>query len=248
MNGITESVLVCNEKLQESGSINWEDIQYLCETIQKTDDSLGESLTRLFTFIKEKHEEELAVAKEIIDAKSEMYDIALAKIQSMEERTTTTRTQMKTKADAMNQHEEEEENMKELEESFLKAISANQIVIEGLSEIDEEEDEMEFAFEHFQSSEDGKEKKKIRFVIQKTQSIHVIKKKQNHKKEDKDEIIKAYKTEIANLREQNNKFLNIGFEWKNKYKAANIKMQEMAEKHMHEMRKLYSVVESLPQN
>ena len=137
--------------------------------------------------------------------------------------------------------------MKELEESFLKAISAKQIVIKELSEIDEEEDEWEFTFEHFQSSGDDKEKKKIHFVIQKTQSIHATKKKSNNK-EDKDEIIKAYKTEIANLREQNNKFMNIGFEWKNKYKAANIKMQEMAEKHMNEMKKLYNDVESLPQN
>ena len=244
MNGVDAVVNESIEKLEQCDYINWGEVESLKTGIQEANTEtyeLFKKLFPLFDIIKKKHEDEMNEAKSIIDEKCAMYDAVLAKLQLMEEKCYFAEKSGKT---TLTQDEETEEEDEDIGASFLKALSNNQIFIEGDTE-EEDDEEKFFAFEPFPSSyasEDGR--KGIKIVLTKCQSIQIpVKKTQYDKNTDKK--LQAYANEVEILRKQNRQYLSIGIQYKEKCKKLKEKLSNVTESNTQEVIKLYELINTL---
>lgn len=245
MNAATACVTICAEKLKECEYIDWDILNSLAETMIQVDPEQGKSLQIIFSEIHKKYDQEMDTAKTIIESKSNALDIAIAKLQIMEEKEYFQKSQEPSKEEVK---EDEEIDSNDKEDTSFN-FGDNQIIIEG--EIEEEDsDEDVFIFDAVDSDstltklEDSYCKGKNPLSICSGIVIHkpFVNQTRMVKKLMKD--IEICREEVNNLRRQNNQYLSLGLDWKRKYRQQSQDMQKMMEDHYSEIRRLVALLPS----
>ncbi|EAY13830.1 hypothetical protein TVAG_043900 [Trichomonas vaginalis G3] len=242
MNGISVCATIAAEKLKENDFLDWNVVDSFAEAVIQAEPELGKSLKNLFDQIRAKHDSEIEVTKSIIDNKCESLDLAITKLQIIEEKNYFKDNQESNAIVADNDENNDAEDNKSINSSFY--FEDGGIVIEGDLEEEESEAEM-FVFDAFQS-DTTISKLENSFLSGKnplTICIGNYIEKLSHgdtksvKKLKKD--LEICKHEINNLRKQNQQYLSLGLDWKKKYREQSAQMKEMMENHYEEIRALY---------